>query len=330
MNLWDKILIALGLKKKPKKPIVVPPKPVEPVPLPIPDPIPIPQPAPLRDPVLNWPDRRPIGCIFLASYEDRLFGRKQNPRQWKVEETTDITTITGLASFNRSVMNIADRSIERLKQLNAQGVIIWDIEGQEFPHPITYVGSPNILAEEMEPLVDAFFKKFTDAGFKVGVCIRPHDIVYVNGWINQVQAKDPLKSLTDRITYAKNRWGCTLFYIDSNVWPDPYNGPSVMDVSIFAALNKKFHDCLLIPEHKTFDYFKHTAPYQELRKDSHVLGKAHKDLLPDAFMVLNASDAPVSVELLKETIKEGNIILTRTWFDDPVHELIKKAYETNR
>ena len=51
--------------------------------------------------------------------------------------------------------------------MNAQGMITWDIEGQEYPHATSYIGDPrkvSLLAPEMEPMADAYFAKFRRGG----------------------------------------------------------------------------------------------------------------------------------------------------------------------
>ena len=74
-------------------------------------------------------------------------------------------------------MKWADRSIEVLKDTNAQGMIVWILEGEQYP-AINYVGDRHnfmTLAPEMEyrRAVDAFFRKFRDAGLRVGLTLRP-------------------------------------------------------------------------------------------------------------------------------------------------------------
>jgi hypothetical protein len=57
-----------------------------------------------------------------------------------------------------------------------QGIIIWDLEGQEFMQPFTYVGYPSnlpVLAPEMDAVADTFFAKIKAAGYRVGMTVRP-------------------------------------------------------------------------------------------------------------------------------------------------------------
>jgi hypothetical protein len=57
-----------------------------------------------------------------------------------------------------------------------QGVIIWDVEGQEFVQSLSYIGNPSMLATispEMDPIADDVFAKLRNAGYLVGVTLRP-------------------------------------------------------------------------------------------------------------------------------------------------------------
>ncbi len=58
--------------------------------------------------------------------------------------------------------------------------------------------------------------------------------------------------------YALDRWGATLFYVDSNV--DANGAP--LDASIFQQVASVVPDSLIIPEHSTPKYYAYTAPFQ--------------------------------------------------------------------
>ena len=175
---------------------------------------------------MNWKDRRPIGAIFLASSGINV---ATNPRRWIMNEgKIDITSDQGKAAFRDALLKMADNSIKVLKDANAQGMITWDPEGQEFLESC-YYGDPRltpVLAPETEvkddqgmTAIDEYFDKFRRAGLKVGVCLRPQQITMVNGKPVQGAADNQhaAEVLKDKLAYAKKRWGCTLFYIDSTV-----------------------------------------------------------------------------------------------------------------
>src|SRR4029453_10696326 len=79
---------------------------------------------------INWNNRRPIGAIFLASSGINV---ATNPRRWIMNEgKIDITTDQGKGAFRTALLKLADNSIKVLKDTNAQGMITWDPEGQQF------------------------------------------------------------------------------------------------------------------------------------------------------------------------------------------------------
>ena len=107
-----------------------------------------------RDPAtLDWNDRRPIGSIYLARDNTKW---SSNPRGWFNDPKIDVFSPEGLRAFQTRLMKYADESVALLKAMNAQGMIVWDIEGEEFAHPqASYVGDPTLLfriAPEMELL----------------------------------------------------------------------------------------------------------------------------------------------------------------------------------
>lgn len=281
-----------------------------------------------------WKDRRPIGELFLSSFTGKKINN--NPRNWSVVDANQVntTTVKGRALFKEKLFEYARQSIVNLKGMNAQGMITWDIEGQEFPHPLSYIGSPDIqsrMAPEMNNIADEYFNLFKKAGFKTGICIRPDSVVFTSDgkWIEHVSVKDPAATLIRKISYAHKRWGCSIFYIDSNIDP----AGALMDYSVFKKVSEKFPDILLIPEHESILYYGYTAPYSDLRFENLFLGDDVKSVYPGAFKVIAVPDGlketeQKNIQNLYNSIKQGNIFLFRAWFnDEPTNSLIKKAYK---
>ncbi|MCU1257971.1 MAG: Ig domain protein group 2 domain protein [Bryobacterales bacterium] len=128
-------------------------------------------------PVVNWPDRRPIMAWFISDYTKRS---ATNPRGYLQDPTVDISNT---AAFQNRVLGQAQSIITQIKArpVQPQGIVIWDLEGQEFIQPTTYVGDPRVLsngyAQEMNGVADQLFALFKSAGLKVGLTLRPQ---YVN------------------------------------------------------------------------------------------------------------------------------------------------------
>jgi len=86
---------------------------------------------------LEWADRRPMGALFLSTSD---LGAARNPRGWLHDKETDFTSEEGRASFRERLLAFARQSLEVLQGLDCQGMVTWDIEGQEYPHAISYLG----------------------------------------------------------------------------------------------------------------------------------------------------------------------------------------------
>jgi hypothetical protein len=123
--------------------------------------------------LVNWPDRRPISLWFMSDYGHQS---ATNPRGYFNQPALDVSNIsafqsTALAQAQNIIASIQARPVK------PQGIILWDIEGQEFPQATSYVGDPRIFSEgydaEMNATADQLFALFKNAGLKVGVTIRP-------------------------------------------------------------------------------------------------------------------------------------------------------------
>ena len=274
---------------------------------------------------LNWPDRRSIGMIHLSSSE-KQFKENGNLRGWFQDKSVDVSTEAGRADFKKRVLQRADESIRILKAMDSQGAIVWDLEGQEFPHATSYLGDPRSLPPEIEPIADEFFKKFRNAGLKIGVTIRPQMPIraaYGNG-VQQSETVDPAQTMIDKIAYAKKRWNCTLFYVDSN--GDP-NVP--FDAALFAKVLSAHGDVLLLPEHQATRYWAYSAPYDELRGGVTGTPQSVREIYPNAFSVIIVSDGPIDekrTELVK-SVKAGDVLMFRAWFDDSFNAKVKSIYD---
>jgi hypothetical protein len=282
---------------------------------------------------VNWEDRRPIGVIFLAGPQINV---PNNPRRWTMNfGEIDITNDKGKTAFRTALLKLADNSVQVLKDAGAQGMITWDPEGEEFPGAC-YYGDPRLvptLAPEMEfkndgakNVIDEYFEKFRAAGFKVGVCIRPQEIKMVDGKPVHQAADDEQATqiLRERIAYAKQRWGCTLFYVDSTATADRSVYPDV-----FRAVAQAYPDILLIPENESMRYFAYSAPlnsYVHHKVTSTPVGA--RLVYPNAFSVLMAPDGdqPQDHAALLNAVRHGDILLFNCWYQNAGAEKIKKLY----
>jgi hypothetical protein len=282
---------------------------------------------------VDWKDRRPIGAIFLAGPQINV---PSNPRRWTMNfGEIDVTDYKGKAAFRAAFLKQADNSVQVLKDTGAQGMITWDPEGEEFLGEC-YYGDPRLvptLAPEMEfknggakSAIDEYFEKFRAAGLKVGVCIRPQQVTLVDGKPTHQAAEDEhaVQILRERIAYAKQRWGCTLFYVDSTATISGSLNPDV-----FKALADAFPDILLIPENESMRYFAYSAPlnsYVHHKISSTPVGA--RLVYPKAFSVLMApeGDRPEDHDALVSAVRHGDILLFNGWYMNEGALKIKKIY----
>jgi hypothetical protein len=277
---------------------------------------------------LHWADRRPIGAIFLATTPPDE--KTSNPRGWFGDSRLDVTSPAGRAEFREHLLHLADGAIQIMRDMNAQGAITWDIEGQEYHHATTYIGDPRLvdsLAPEMGAVADEYFARFRAAGLRVGVCVRPQLLRREpdGKTANQTIVDDPTNMLIDKIAYAKKRWGATLIYLDSNV-----NGtdPNPLDASIIERVAAAFPDCLLIPEHSNLRYYAYSAPFAELRHGAMATPESARDVYPRAFSAIYTADGPLDLykDNLKAAVRRGDSLMYRTWFTDPQNQKVKAIY----
>jgi hypothetical protein len=286
---------------------------------------------------VNWKDRRPIGMIFLAGPQINV---PTNPRCWIMNfGQIDITNDKGKAAFRVALLKFADNSVQVLKDTRAQGMITWDPEGEEFTGEC-YYGDPRLvptLAPEMEfkndgakSVIDEYFERFRAAGLKVGVCIRPQQIAMVDGKPVHQAAEDEhaVQILRERIAYAKQRWGCTLFYVDSTATISGAFNPDV-----FKAVADAYPDVLLIPENESMRYFAYSAPlnsYMHHKITSTPVGA--RLVYPKAFSVLmGPGNRPEDHDALVSAVRRGDILLFNGWYmSDGAYEIRKIYGEATR
>ena len=243
----------------------------------------------------------------------------------------------------------AANNVANMKMLNAQGGITWDIEGEAYPLPISYACAPDFiatLAPEMETTVqdgtspyngmkldDAYFKTMTDAGLRVGVCVRPQHMYFGdNGYAQQsyLPVEQVVAELERKIKYAHDRWGATLFYIDTSV--EPVGSP--LDASLMQQIASAFPDSLLIPEESTPKYYAYTGAFQtfffhhDLGTDPSVY-----NYYPHAFSVNLINDVYPgtllqSFDQLTASVRRGDILMAHVDYWDQNNPTIVQIYQS--
>jgi hypothetical protein len=66
-----------------------------------------------------------------------------NPRGWLNDKTINVFTSVGFDAFRTKMFQHANWVIQLAKQMNSQGIIFWDLEGEQYPQGAsTYAGDP--------------------------------------------------------------------------------------------------------------------------------------------------------------------------------------------
>lgn len=232
---------------------------------------------------MTWTDKRILGTAYLASSPastgdiTQPGGYPTNPRRYFNDSTVDITTGAGLLSFQDRMLAHAVSNAANAASMNAQGVITWDIEGEQYPQNTSYVCSPDQIASvapEMESTIldassayygqkldDAYFKIMSNSGLKIGLCLRPQAFTLTSsGTASQVFLTGNaaiIANLEKKAKYANVRWGATVFYVDSTV---DVNG-GTLEPAIFQQLITDLPSFLFIPEESTPRYYAYSAPF---------------------------------------------------------------------
>jgi len=233
---------------------------------------------------MTWTDKRIIGTAYVASSpvgENNI----TLPSGFPTNPTVDITSASGLQTFQDRMLAQAAADVENARNMSAQGVITWDIEGEEYAQTTSYVCSPDqigAVAPEMESTItdgtspyvgwkldDAYFRTMTNAGLRVGLCLRPQVFTLEgngngNGRGDHKASQVTLNgnaaiiaNLENKARVANQRWGATLFYVDSTV---DVNG-GTLDPAIFQQLITDMPSFLFIPEESTTRYYAYSAPF---------------------------------------------------------------------
>ena len=284
---------------------------------------------------LKWDDRRPIAQLFVGGTVDP----KTNPRGYRMTPASGISTPEELVTFKQNLLNYADSCIRILKDMNAQGMILWDIEGYELSWG-TYIGDPRSLAPEMDAAADAFFQRFRDAGLRVGLTLRPQfpgRYGYSNNGI-QAELLDPAYMLNAKLEYAKNRWGCTLFYVDSNADFNEFGKANdegayqLISAEVFKKVAQMHPDVLIMPEHENSRYYAYTAPYNECRQGYFNTPIYTQRAYPDAFCAISLAGYDEKIldqrhDDFLAAIKRGDIFLFNGWYSSPQLDKLKAIYK---
>lgn len=163
-------------------------------------------------PTLAWGDRRPIGMFVFGLQNSFVPG---NPNGWFEDAALDVRTPAGRETLRQRFLARVDAAIVQLKRIDAQGVVWWNPEGNRWLGRMGYVGDAARLADlapEIDAIADEVMARFSAAGLRTGVVVRPWVLAGdAESLAIREEQTGVRERLSSRIAYARKRWGCTLF-----------------------------------------------------------------------------------------------------------------------
>lgn len=276
---------------------------------------------------IEAPVNRPIAAINSTSahFVDGVrVPYDTNPRGWWNDPNVDVTTPEGIAAFQQRFLGFADTCIAEITRVGGMGAIFWDLEGQQYD--AAYIGDPSQIeriAPELVGVLDAFLSRFQDAGLEIGFCIRPQ--YFNSASLKQINTGHPGDILFHKIKYCVERWGATLFYVDSNL-----NDAGVLNRAVsYEALHLAFPNVLIFPEWEATRYYAYTLPYNNAVNKIFGAPQAACMVYPDAVGLLKVTDPSVASnpDEITAAAQAGNILLYDGWYRNPASDFVKQVYD---
>jgi len=301
--------------------------------------------------VQNYPDRRAWAEWYTA---DHVNATSSNPRGYWQDSALDAGDPVAFEAAMQAKLNGLLSTMAALTP-KPQGVIIWDIEGQEFDHAMTYIGDPSLMptiSPEMDAVADSIVNQIKDAGYKVGFTLRPMKIltgtslpgtcvaspkdVFVdtdatfpdrgyrcdttNTWTQTALTDQTaltsvsavLDNMRPKISYAVNRWGASVFYVDSTV----NVGGSPMTTEVWRTLQSEYPGVAFFPENDRFTTLASAAPFNQARFSLYGPSSAQRLLYPSGYGFVNVQDwnAVDGYSTMLSGVAQGDVLSYNGWY----------------
>jgi len=198
-------------------------------------------------------------------------------------------------------------------------------------------------------VADDFFRVFRDGGIRTGICIRPTQVYrdeakkqWNHGTGSHGPERNPLgedfaavwpkglpwwrffpvaERMIRKIEYAKKRWGCTIFYVDSvSEWFSNWS---------FEKTVAKHPDILLLPEWARTRSYRHSSAFSHTQF-THFLRGVPAEMQacwPDAFCCMSHYDFGKNYDEALQGVRNGNVTLFNCWYMSDEAKAIKKIYQ---
>jgi hypothetical protein len=144
--------------------------------------------------------------------------------------------------------------------------------------------------------------------------------------------------MSEKIACAQKRWGCTIFYLDSNVFGDGLLSkeekakmkgvPWTMPLGMIEQLARKHPDCLIVPEWSDRLYYTCSAPYSSVNLGQLGTDDESRRIWPGAFRVVSIRMGALEAnwEAYLDGVQKGDVLLFESWYGAAENEVVRLIY----
>ena len=143
----------------------------------------------------------------------------------------------------------------------------------------------------------------------------------------QTNTSNPAAVLQAKVQYAVNRWGASLFYVDSDL---TYNGASITPAQIFGNLTRQFPGTMYFPEWKNTRHYAYTYPFLDATNGITEPATLVNYVYPSAgglVRVPGDSQILAAEPALIQSVINGNILLFDGWYQHSANDTVIQIYQ---
>ncbi|HKD06970.1 MAG TPA: hypothetical protein VKB79_13790 [Bryobacteraceae bacterium] len=143
----------------------------------------------------------------------------------------------------------------------------------------------------------------------------------------QTNVADPETEMKAKVQYAVNRWGASLFYVDSDL---TYSGSTITPAQVFKDLTVSFPGVTFFPEWKNTGHYAYTYPFLDATNGITAPPTKTMYVYPQAGGLVrvpgDAQMASAEAALLN-SVNAGNILLFDGWYRHPANDIVIQIYQ---
>ena len=143
----------------------------------------------------------------------------------------------------------------------------------------------------------------------------------------QMNLANPESVLQSKVQYATNRWGASLFYVDSDL---TYDATSITAAQIFQDLTQQYPGTRYFPEWKNARHYAYAYPFLDAINGITAPPVQTKYTYPQAAgLVRVPGDGQIqaSEAALINAVSAGNILLFDGWYQHSANDVVIQIYQ---